>query len=282
MKKNILSVFLLILFSSFASAQIPNAGFESWTSGTPDNWSTNNLPPLVLGIIQSNDNHSGSSAASLQIVDFSTIPYPPVLTSGDFPVSQNYGSLVGYYKFNPISEKQILSIIIFLSQGTSVIGGGAIDIGAAANSYTQFTVPITTTPGMNADNAYIQIAVADTSDAGGGIGAYAIVDDLSFGGAVDVKDNNNQEAPNSFILKQNYPNPFNPSTKIEYSIPEESFVNLKVYNVIGQEVATLVNQFQKAGTYRADFNAEGMQSGIYIVKLTANKFTKSIKMTLLK
>jgi hypothetical protein len=59
---------------------------------------------------------------------------------------------------------------------------------------------------------------------------------------------------------QNYPNPFNPSTKIEYTIPEESFVDLKVYNLIGQEVATLVNQHQKAGTYKADFNATGMQS----------------------
>ena len=90
------------------------------------------------------------------------------------------------------------------------------------------------------------------------------------------------QTPTSYNLFQNYPNPFNPSTKIEYSIPEESFVQLKVYNLIGQEVATLVNQHQKAGTYRADFNAEGMQSGIYIARLTSNGFTQSVKMTLLK
>ena len=82
---------------------------------------------------------------------------------------------------------------------------------------------------------------------------------------------------------QNYPNPFNPSTKIEYSIPEESFVNLKVYNLIGQEVAALVNQYQKAGTYRADFNAEGNATAEFIsLSLHANGFTRSIKMTLLK
>ncbi len=105
---------------------------------------------------------------------------------------------------------------------------------------------------------------------------------LSLGGIVDVKEIANNQVPTSYELLQNYPNPFNPSTKIEYSIPEESFVQLKVYNLIGQEVATLVNQHQKAGTYRADFDAEGMQSGIYIARLTSNSFTRSVKMTLLK
>jgi hypothetical protein len=92
----------------------------------------------------------------------------------------------------------------------------------------------------------------------------------------------NARIPAKFGLSQNYPNPFNPTTKIEYSIPEESFVNLKIYNLIGQEVATLVNQHQKAGTYRADFNAGGLYSGIYIAKLNAGGISKSIKMTLLK
>ena len=88
--------------------------------------------------------------------------------------------------------------------------------------------------------------------------------------------------PQNFDLTQNYPNPFNPSTKIEYSIPEKSFVQLKVYDILGNEVATIVNQEQNAGTYRLDFNAENLASGLYIAKLQAGNYTKSIKMILLR
>jgi hypothetical protein len=88
--------------------------------------------------------------------------------------------------------------------------------------------------------------------------------------------------PTDFNLSQNYPNPFNPTTKIEYSIPEQSFVELKVYDILGNEVAILVNEEQSAGTYKADFNGDGLASGLYIAKLNAGSFTKTIKMSLLK
>ena len=94
-----------------------------------------------------------------------------------------------------------------------------------------------------------------------------------------------QEIPGvayEFAVKQNYPNPFNPSTKIEYSIPSQSFVTLKVYNMIGQEVATLVSENQKSAKYVAYFDAKGLSSGVYLYKLTAGSFTKTQKMMLLK
>jgi hypothetical protein len=87
---------------------------------------------------------------------------------------------------------------------------------------------------------------------------------------------------NEFLLKQNYPNPFNPSTTIEYAIPKESFVELKVYDIIGNELTTLVSEYQPAGKFRAEFNAANLSTGIYIAKLTAGAFTKSMKMTLMK
>jgi Secretion system C-terminal sorting domain len=88
--------------------------------------------------------------------------------------------------------------------------------------------------------------------------------------------------PQDFNLSQNYPNPFNPLTKIEYSIPEVSFVQLKVYDILGNEVATLVNEEQSAGTYRADFSGSDLASGLYIAKLQAGNYSKTIKMSLLK
>ena len=88
--------------------------------------------------------------------------------------------------------------------------------------------------------------------------------------------------PQDFNLSQNYPNPFNPSTKIEYSIPEESFVQLKVYDVLGNEVATLVDEEQSAGSYRADFSGSDLSSGLYIAKLQTGNYSRTIKMTLMK
>ncbi len=89
-------------------------------------------------------------------------------------------------------------------------------------------------------------------------------------------------SPDNYNLRQNYPNPFNPSTNIEYSIPEGSFVQLKVYDILGNEVATLVSQEQNAGVYRADFSGNGLASGLYIARITAGNYTNSIKMTLMK
>ncbi len=88
--------------------------------------------------------------------------------------------------------------------------------------------------------------------------------------------------PSAFELGQNYPNPFNPSTRITYSIPKSSFVTLKVYDILGNEIATLVNQTQDAGNYNVSFNAENLSNGIYIYSLNADNFTDVKKMILMK
>ena len=94
-----------------------------------------------------------------------------------------------------------------------------------------------------------------------------------------VSDNNN---PVSYSLEQNYPNPFNPSTSIKFSIPNSEFVNLSVYNLIGEKVDELVNSDLAAGEYNITFEASSLPSGIYIAKINAGKYNKTIKMTLLK
>ena len=87
---------------------------------------------------------------------------------------------------------------------------------------------------------------------------------------------------NTFNLEQNYPNPFNPSTNIKYSIAERSNVTIKVYDMLGSEVATLVNQVQDAGTHNVVFNTSNLASGMYVYTITAGNFTASKKMMLLK
>lgn len=85
-----------------------------------------------------------------------------------------------------------------------------------------------------------------------------------------------------YSLDNNYPNPFNPSTKIQYSIPTNEFVSLKVYDAIGKEVATLVNKQQNAGVHNVNFNASQLSSGVYFYKIDAGNFVSVKKMMLIK
>jgi hypothetical protein len=89
-------------------------------------------------------------------------------------------------------------------------------------------------------------------------------------------------SPLIFSLEQNYPNPFNPVTTISYSIPAQANVKLDVYNILGQKVVTLVNEFKLSGRYSIEFNAESFASGIYIYQLTSGNYTLTKKMLLLK
>ena len=95
-------------------------------------------------------------------------------------------------------------------------------------------------------------------------------------------ENIGTEFPGEFILEQNYPNPFNPSTSIQYAISSRQLVSLKVYDVLGNEVATLVNEEKGQGVYDITFNAIGLSSGIYFYKLQAGNFVETKKMTLLR
>jgi len=81
---------------------------------------------------------------------------------------------------------------------------------------------------------------------------------------------------------QNYPNPFNPTTTIQFTIPEKSVVNLSIYNILGEEVNRVINKELDAGSHQYEWDAAGLPSGIYIYKLSTDKFTSNKKMLLIK
>jgi hypothetical protein len=90
------------------------------------------------------------------------------------------------------------------------------------------------------------------------------------------------EAPRGYVVSQNYPNPFNPSTSFEFSIPRDEFVSLKIYNVFGEEVATVVKEKLLAGRHKIEWSAAGLPSGIYLYRFQAGAFAQTRKLTLLK
>ena len=91
-----------------------------------------------------------------------------------------------------------------------------------------------------------------------------------------------QIIPKEYSLYQNYPNPFNPTTTIRYALPQDGIVTIKIFDILGQQVATLKNEFQKANRYEVKFDSKGLASGVYIYKIQVNNFIESKKMILLK
>ncbi len=89
-------------------------------------------------------------------------------------------------------------------------------------------------------------------------------------------------APENFYLSQNYPNPFNPATNIEFRIVEGGFVSLKIYDVLGNEIATLINESKPAGTYEVNWNADKFSSGVYFYKVSVGEIVETKKMLLVK
>jgi len=97
----------------------------------------------------------------------------------------------------------------------------------------------------------------------------------------DVKQGNTN-IPQNYSLLQNYPNPFNPSTYIKYQLAKSGFVSLKIYDILGNEVRTLVNETKNAGSYKVKFDGSDLSSGIYFYQLKAGEYSETKKMILLK
>jgi len=281
MKKFALIISLIFILSSLQFAQdIPNAGFESWIDeNTPQSWNTNNLPSAWITVSRSTTAYEGSYAIQMKIAESSGFPIPPVLTS-TFPVSQAYTAIHGYYQFHPVGPDMIFSIYAYYFYENKLNYGGSIDLDAEALTYTSFSFDLNTDNSDTPDSIWIQFEIAGSSVSNYGIGTYALIDQLIFDQATGVKSI--KQVPDGYSLNQNYPNPFNPLTTIEYSIPKTSYVELKVFDVLGNEVATLVNEELSAGFYKAVFSDSNLASGLYIARIIAGNYSNSIKMNLVK
>ena len=266
-----------------AKAQIPNPGFEDWSGGDPVGWSTDNAAPTFIFVSQSTAAHSGSSAAQGSVLSLGGFATSPFLLAGadgsGFPISSQVEALHGFYTFAPTGG-DIFSVSVVLLKNGAGVGSGGAQLGASS-TYKEFVANIAHLTSDVPDSAFIQILVLGT----GGIvhvGSTFTVDDLVWGaGANDVKQSDNR-VPTEFRLEQNYPNPFNPTTAIAYQLPGANRVTLRVYDLLGKEVATLVDEERPAGSYTATFDAAHLASGTYIYRLTAGAFVQTRTMVLVR
>ena len=144
------------------------------------------------------------------------------------------------------------------------------------------TAPDGNGPTLSLKNPDLDNSLGENWAASVGNGTPGKVNDIF----TDVKDDVNSILPLEYSLGQNYPNPFNPSTSIEYSVSNRQFVSLKIYDLLGKEVKTLVKQEQPAGFYEVEFNASSasgsLPSGVYLYRLIAGAFVATKKMIIIK
>jgi hypothetical protein len=146
--------------------------------------------------------------------------------------------------------------------------------------YNDGTIVITTDPQTSASVEY-KITAVDFNSLESQ--SYSnIVSCKTPGGEYKAKGQNQNSVITNYELLQNFPNPFNPSTTISYQLPKAGFVLLKVYNLLGKEVAVLVNEVKSEGKYSINFDAADLPSGFYIYSLKVNDFVQNQKMILMK
>jgi hypothetical protein len=289
MKRILYTVLSLTFTSSCVLAQqIPNAGFETWTTGNPDNWATSNAAPLYTNVTKSTTAHGGSASARGDVVSIlgSPVNIQPTLQSGPtgegFAIASRPAAISGWYQFTSVNSDRFGVNVALFKGGVNgtVVANAALADPTSRATWFQFNVPFIYVSAETPDVCVIQHQIISPTGPNPSLGSFFLLDDLAFSGATGVDAGSS--SPRSFVLHQNYPNPFNPSTLITYDLPAAANVRLSVYNLLGQEVASLVQERLDAGTHRAAFNGQGTPSGMYLVRLQADGLTQTRSMLLVK
>jgi len=130
-------------------------------------------------------------------------------------------------------------------------------------------------------NNWIKSIALDASD-NKWIGTYGGLAVYKEGGIVSIRENKKNIPPNEFLLSQNYPNPFNPITTFKYAVPQQSFVNISIYNLLGEKILTLINEEKQPGNYEVLFDGSNLSSGVYFYKIVSSNFIETKKLILMK
>ncbi len=277
-------LFFVSIFTGFSLAQIPNSGFENWEidpdgNNNPVGWQTTNSTPIIT-VEPYSPGCQGSYAMKVKTINagFALSGVATLMTAFNF--SQRSAKFFACIKSNIMTGDQAF-IILGLMKGDSIVA--AMDsctfkIDSTISQFTTIEFPISYLSNLIPDSLILIVA---SGLANGQVGTELIVDEIGFsGGSTNISDDIN--LPQNFDLHQNYPNPFNPDTKIKYSIPASSFISLKIYDVLGNEIAVLVNEEKDRGVYTVNFNASQFASGLYLYRLQADNFVETKKMLLLK
>jgi hypothetical protein len=239
----------------------------------PNSYASNpdgrNISFTLLANVDARESANGGNVDFFVVHGSTDAPTVDVIARGVATLVDNaaYGDITGYISV-PAGN---YTLDLTLADGTTLVQSYVADLrtlggGSAVVFASGFLNP---SANQNGEAFGIFFALAD-----GTVG--------QFPEGVASVENISGVTPSNYSLEQNYPNPFNPSTTINFTIPNSEYVTLKVFNILGSEVATLVNENLSAGAYKYNFDAQNLASGVYLYELTAGSFREIKKMNLLK
>ncbi|HMS34318.1 MAG TPA: Omp28-related outer membrane protein [Ignavibacteria bacterium] len=277
----------LMGFSSTPTASIDrnntvgNGNYSSWISGAQNRYASSPESRVNIDVVSKFFNKSTrelnltvNATALQELAGQYKITF--VITENNLIYEQNFYSNCGIPGIVPdYVHNHVTRTIVNGAQGEILNSGNSWN----ANQTFTKNISAVLDPSWVPSNCKI-IAFVNKAESNFSLSMIeqAIEEDVT---TVGITGNSN-DVSGSFLLSQNYPNPFNPSTVIRYSLSENRFVELKVYDMTGKEVAGLVSKKQNAGIYEVKFNADNLSSGMYIYSLTAGNFSDKKKMLLLK
>ncbi|MBS1514349.1 MAG: T9SS type A sorting domain-containing protein [Bacteroidetes bacterium] len=276
----------LPLNENFSGTTFPPAEWALTFTGT-QYWTRQTASGYGVGSGSARYNMWSASAGTVQSLTSNVFP---AVTAGANYLRFNYSH--GYYLASGVLAADSIGIFTSTNGGTTwtslitlkatqtpQVGVNSTSNLSTAASQTQFT-PTATQWGTKI--FAMPVGTNQVRFTGYSVfGNDAFIDDITAGGPTGVT-NPIGWIPEKFELSQNYPNPFNPATKINFAVPKQSFVSIKVFDVTGREVAALVNDMKTAGYHSVEFNASAFASGVYFYKIQAADFVDTKRMVLVK
>jgi len=268
MKKMIFLTLLATPLLTRAQNPVVNGGFENWTSGEPDGWTTSNIPGFATTISQGTPPHGGMYAARGEVAVSTVGNITPVLTSTDsvgngFPVSQAYGNLQFYYKFTQSGNTFFYAAATLLDSTGAGVAVAYFTATASVSSWTLASVPVVYTGGAP-KSGVILFSTADTSSITPVAGNMFFVDDVALTGTVGMP-----EADPRPGIERLAPNPAQDAVALYYSATTFDDLAVGIYDLRGNRVKSFVIPGEVPGRHKADLDVATLPAGMYLVRLAA-------------
>jgi hypothetical protein len=277
--KKIFTFILPVFITGFIFAQIPNAGFETWSGSDPSNWQTsNNNSASVINVTQVSPGHSGTNAMKMAAWTYQGFVFSAVATcpaTGNFFIYAGHPlSFTGWYKSNLVNGDRVTFNAVLQQNNTSIAAAG-FTVTNTTSVFQQFTGSFTYSGSQNSDSAAIAIGLFTSSGGASGLNAasYIIIDDLQFSATPAGIHELSAEKEDLLTVAMD----LSGDVRVIYSVTGRNKTKLSLYDITGKMIKVLVDEEQGKGTYRTFVSTEDLTKGLYFIRLESGEYCTARK-----